>query len=113
MQDILNPAHNLREVAKQLLLLENHLCNPERRCSDCIAKHLLTLEAYAEEAAELDTGGTLQEAAYALAEVARRAWHMVFYGQVPPQQIQQWLRQHRKHLMNLLRNLAPVQKEQG
>lgn len=111
-QNIFDPLHNLREIAKQLLLLENHLCNPARRCGDCIAKHLLTMEAFAEEAAELDKGGRFQGIAYALANVSRQGWELIFHTQAPPQQIQQWLRAHRKKLVGLLRtftNKPPAQ----
>jgi hypothetical protein len=44
---------NLREAAKQLLLLEDHLSQPERRCEDCIRKHFLKAEALLEEGATL------------------------------------------------------------
>jgi hypothetical protein len=44
---------NLREAAKQLLLLEDHLSQPERRCDDCIRKHFLKAEALLEEGATL------------------------------------------------------------
>ena len=49
-----SPLCNLREIAKQLLLLENHLFQPDKRCKECIAKHFLMCEALAEEALTLD-----------------------------------------------------------
>jgi hypothetical protein len=48
------PAFNLREVTKHLILLEDHLLHVDRRCPDCIWKHLLTAEAFADEADTLD-----------------------------------------------------------
>jgi len=51
---ILDPAYNIREVFKQLVLLEDHLFHPRKQCQDCIWKHLLTSEALAEEAVTLD-----------------------------------------------------------
>ena len=48
------PAFNLREVAKHLILLEDHLLHVDRRCPDCIWKHILTAEAFADEADTLD-----------------------------------------------------------
>lgn len=51
---ILEPEFNFREVAKQLLLLEDHLNNSGKRCDDCIKKHCLTAEALMEEAISLD-----------------------------------------------------------
>lgn len=51
---ILDPAFNIREIFKQLVLLEDHLAQPRKRCVDCIWKHLLTAEALAEEGVTLD-----------------------------------------------------------
>ena len=51
------PEYNLREVCKQIILLEDHLNHPEKRCADCITKHFLAAEALAEEAVSLDTEG--------------------------------------------------------
>lgn len=51
---ILDPLFNLREVSKQLILLEDHLFHPGKRCEDCIKKHCLTIEAFLEEAITLD-----------------------------------------------------------
>ena len=51
---ILNPLHNLREMTKQMLLLEDHLFNKQKRCRQCIRKHFLTIEALAEEAIQID-----------------------------------------------------------
>lgn len=54
---IFNPLYNVREVCKQLVLLEDHLFHPKKRCPDCIRKHLLTAEALSEEAVTLDKEG--------------------------------------------------------
>ena len=51
---IMSPLFNLREICKQMSLLEDHLNNPRKRCSDCIRKHFLTIEALFEEAVSLD-----------------------------------------------------------
>ena len=51
---VMRPEHNLREIAKELRLLERHLSTPCERCPDCIRKHFLTAEALAEEAISLD-----------------------------------------------------------
>lgn len=45
---------NIREIAKQLLLLEDHLSDDEKYCTDCIRKHLMMSEALAEEAMAMD-----------------------------------------------------------
>lgn len=51
---IMNPLYNLREIMKQMALLEDHLNHPRKRCPDCIRKHFLTIEALFEEAISLD-----------------------------------------------------------
>jgi hypothetical protein len=54
LASILDPRFNLREACKHMILLEDHLFHPERRCKDCCCKHLLTIEAFLEEAITLD-----------------------------------------------------------
>jgi len=51
---IMNPLFNMREICKQMVLLEDHLNNFRKRCHDCIRKHFLTIEAFFEEAISLD-----------------------------------------------------------
>jgi ribosomal protein S18 acetylase RimI-like enzyme len=51
---IMSPLYNLREICKQMALLEDHLNQPRKRCGDCIRKHFLTIEALFEEAISLD-----------------------------------------------------------
>ena len=48
-----DPRTSLREACKQLTLLELHLAVPANICPDCILKHLLCAEAFAEEAAQM------------------------------------------------------------
>jgi hypothetical protein len=48
---------NVRETAKQLILLEQHIFNPRERCQDCIRKHFIHAEALMEEAVTLDPKG--------------------------------------------------------
>jgi len=50
---ILDERFNVREVIKNILLLEDHLLDKRRRCSDCCKKHLLLIEAFLEEAITL------------------------------------------------------------
>lgn len=50
---VLRPSQNMRDIIKQLALLEDHLYHPQKRCPDCIRKHFLTIEALAEECATL------------------------------------------------------------
>jgi hypothetical protein len=51
---VMDPMYNMREMCKQVILLEDHLFQKEKRCHDCICKHFLTIEALAEEAITLD-----------------------------------------------------------
>jgi hypothetical protein len=51
---VLEPMFNMREMCKQIILLEDHLFQTRKRCEDCICKHFLTIEALAEEALTLD-----------------------------------------------------------
>jgi hypothetical protein len=46
-----DPAYNMREVAKQTLLLEQHLADPRKLCRACSVKHLLLCCGLLEEAA--------------------------------------------------------------
>lgn len=51
---ILHYKYNLREIVKQIILLEDHLINQRKRCYDCIIKHFLAIEALCEEALTLN-----------------------------------------------------------
>jgi hypothetical protein len=48
-----DPDYNMREIAKQSILLEEHLTVPQKYCVDCVAKHLLHCIALANEAVML------------------------------------------------------------
>jgi hypothetical protein len=50
---------NVREICKQIILLEDHLTHPSKRCMDCCVKHFLTIEAFAEELLTLDSMNTI------------------------------------------------------
>lgn len=52
---VLDHRFNLREICKQLCLLEDHLCQKSKRCIDCCIKHFLCVEALAEECISLYT----------------------------------------------------------
>ena len=51
---IMDPMFNLREVVKNILLLEDHLFHTRKQCNDCIMKHFLIIEGLAEELVTLD-----------------------------------------------------------
>ena len=58
---LMDPKHNLREIAKQLILLEDHMAHKEKRCIDCITKHYLMTEGLLEETVTLDKEGLHKE----------------------------------------------------
>ena len=51
---IMDPRFNLREAAKNMILLEDHLTHEGKRCHDCVLKHCLTIEGFLEEGITLD-----------------------------------------------------------
>ena len=55
---LLKPEFNIREISKQLILLEDHVNQRGRRCQDCIFKHTMFCEGLIEEAITLDESGT-------------------------------------------------------
>ncbi len=50
---VFDPAYNMKEIAKQSILLEEHLIQRNKRCRDCITKHFLHIIGLAEEAANM------------------------------------------------------------
>jgi len=98
---LMHPRFNLREVAKQMLLLEDHLQHPYKHCPDCIRKHLMTIEAFAEEATTLDKVGVYHDLAEGLADYARY-WLEDFEDDKPLPEIAQRVREVRKKLVALV-----------
>lgn len=96
-----HPQFNLREIAKQMVLLEDHLSQSYKHCPDCIRKHLLTIEAFAEEAVGLDTVGVYRETGERIAEVARE-WLEQFHDRRPLADIGQEVRRVRKMLVSMV-----------
>ena len=94
---ITDPLFNLREIAKQLILLEDHLGHENKRCPDCIQKHLLTIEALAEEAVSLDQSGKVTAISNSFAEEARN-WLQAFLDGTDPKTLAETIRRVRKLL---------------
>ncbi|WIA10881.1 hypothetical protein OEZ85_011047 [Tetradesmus obliquus] len=108
LEFIREPLHNLREIAKQLLCLEDHICCSDRRCHDCIRKHLLYAEALAEEGAAMDLTGEYRAYLDSLARSLRAVELELFGGAAAAaaaaamdasQRIKQMLREHRKYIV--------------
>ena len=86
----------MREIVKHLLLLEDHLAHPDKSCLDCIQKHLLMVEALADEAACLDLTGIWRPIAGQIAEIAR-LWVGNVVDNRPRGELAQDVRRLRKH----------------
>lgn len=54
---ITDPLFNIREAAKNMLALEDHLEHVEKRCMQCIKKHFMLIEVFLDEAVGLDRYG--------------------------------------------------------
>ncbi len=65
-----DPRHNLVLLGQELLLLEGHLADPERRCPSCVTKHALTVRALADEGRRLDVKQSLGAVWQRASEVA-------------------------------------------
>jgi hypoxanthine phosphoribosyltransferase/SAM-dependent methyltransferase len=99
--DISSPWFNLREVYKQLALLEEHLVNEEKRCDDCILKHFLLAEGLLEEAMGLDETGDHVEGIAELLAVLK-----LIQKEPDPHAAAQAARSMRKHLTPIVRKTA-------
>jgi hypothetical protein len=101
-----NPAFNIREATKQMILLEEHLSVPAKRCPDCIGKHLLAIEALADEAACLDKRQELGRLPGELGALSRKAQGDLLSG-ADPYRVAQDIRAVRK---KLLKRVFPYKK---
>jgi hypothetical protein len=50
VDDVNDPAYNMRNVVKQSILLEEHLAEPNKYCESCIVKHFQHVIGLLEEA---------------------------------------------------------------
>lgn len=94
-----DPAFNLKEIVKQMLLLEDHLFQTEKQCKDCIRKHFFTIEALAEEGVTLDTNNKYSST---FEEVIKkmRDLYKTFINGGNHNDIAQSIREIRKPIMN-------------
>lgn len=95
---------NVREIVKQMLLLEDHLFNPRKRCVECICKHFLTIEGFAEEALSLENDiSTLPEMLRMLSYYIRKTMASFLENERTDEHILKLansVRQVRKYVMN-------------
>lgn len=94
-----SPEFNMREIAKQMILLEDHIANDEKFCSDCIRKHILTIEGLSEEGLSLDTKKSMSKDFNKYASLAR-SWMVNHTDKKNRFLLLQHIRKERKPLMN-------------
>jgi len=92
-----DPDFNFREMLKQLVLLEDHLTHTYKVCPDCIRKHLLTVEALAEEIEALVPGTLEAKVGGAFGELCRM-WLMNFEDGRPLPELAADIRELRKQM---------------
>jgi hypothetical protein len=93
------PVFNLREIAKNMILLEDHLTHDYKYCPDCIRKHFLTIEALADEAISLNpTDKEMFDKITALLKTIR-TWETLFANKVSPLLLASQIRTVRKALV--------------
>ena len=92
---VFDARQNLRELCKHLGQAEEHLRRPDRRCADCVDKHLQLAESYADEVSSLDTTREYGAEARLAQRVIRMAYAELEAG-VDPLAIAAQIRQLRK-----------------
>lgn len=110
---IMRPSFNLREVIKELSLLEDHLINSAKRCHDCINKHFLKTEGLLEECKSLcaaDNPDAQRESAEGArtVRVLHHAWAARPFDPAVAETVAASLRQLRKRLMAAGHAALPV-----
>ncbi|MBC8409119.1 MAG: hypothetical protein H8E12_10420 [Rhodobacteraceae bacterium] len=107
LQPLMDPLFNLREIVKELTLLEDHINNPSKQCPDCINKHLMKCEALSEEAVSLD--GDNQYPFISSVPQVIRGWHKaVLDSDVIPPAVPAEMRRFRKMIMPHVANKFEV-----
>lgn len=94
--DLSHPLTSLYGACKHASLLEDHLVHPEKQCGDCIRKHLLTMEAFVEEAVALDEDGQY-DTVLANAMPATRKLVETWKRGIDPRLLAQQVRALRRH----------------
>ncbi len=95
-----SPLHNIREVCKQAVLLEDHLFHSSKQCADCIRKHFFALEAFVDEGLSLSNDPKISQLLEDLLPrivYLQQAWS----SKGDPRQIAQQVRALRKRLSPL------------
>jgi hypothetical protein len=90
-------AFTMREAGKQLVLLEDHLNSPNKRCKDCITKHCALAEGLCEEVPGLDGGAKYGDCGQYSNQI-RSVYDRYLFGE-DPQVCAQKIRAIRKTLL--------------
>lgn len=98
---IFSAEFNIREICKQMLLLEDHLSDDDKYCTDCIRKHLMTVEALAEEAVTLEPKSKWLKHSKRIALKARN-WMIAFTDGMDKYTLSQYIRRERKVLLKMV-----------
>ena len=102
LDPVMDLRYNAKQIAKQSILLEDHLNSPKKRCPDCISKHFLALAALAEEAVSLngsDEDKMLMQDLAVTYDLLFESW----LSGAPPMEIAAELRSKRKAVLNVKR----------
>lgn len=97
---LMDPEHNIREIIKQVVLLEDHCAHGDSKfCEDCVTKHAMAAEALAEEAITLDTSNKYSNVLGPLANLIRNVQRRMWQGDLTPSAAAREYRSIRKTLM--------------
>lgn len=105
---VLRPIQNMRDIIKQMILLEDHLFQTQKRCKDCIRKHFLTIEGLAEECVTLCKPQNILPESRKIAEMARVFHHSWEAHPNDPRVAENLAGQLRKLRKSLMRKFAAL-----
>lgn len=95
LDPVFDARQNVIEACKHLLQAEEHLFRPDRRCPDCVQKHLLLAEGYVDELGSLDRGNEWTRQGRLVLQTTQGAIRMLEHG-VDPRNVADLLRSNRK-----------------
>jgi hypothetical protein len=100
---VFDARQNIIEACMHLAQVEEHLNRPERRCADCVDKHLRLAEGYANEMVSLDRSNRWARESRLIAQTTRGAIMMLERG-ASPEQVAQAIRPARKACLSATRS---------
>lgn len=107
-------------LIKELLLLQDHASDPSCPCETegemCVRKHLMTVEAYAEETVPVDEDDERNELLQRIADEARRhrlRQEKALCGEDAPPDLTDWSREWRKRFEAISLACGPEPEDSG